>query len=250
MGKKKTPLCIVFTVVERSGAEKVARAYERTGIGFHYRLSGEGTASSDLLDILGIGTSERDILISPTDRGAAEALVDMIHREGLSGAHTKGIMCVLPLTAASVKAANLLLNRAKDAEEGKIDGNRRQAEYDPHCGGSGIYGGSDDDGEGRRVPAAAQVSVEPCLKSKEHESFGGPTFAGERELILIVASQGERNAIMERVDAVHGGEAGAHAIMYSLPIEQTAHLGSKMEHLPPEGGRCFLRLFPFKERGK
>ena len=223
MGKKKTPLCIVFTVVERSGAEKVARAYERTGIGFHYRLSGEGTASSDLLDILGIGTSERDILISPTDRGAAEALVDMIHREGLSGAHTKGIMCVLPLTAASVKAANLLLNRAKDAEEGKMmETGVKQS----------MILIAVDQGYTEAVMTTAKeagarggtVVRSHILKSKEHESFGGPTFAGERELILIVASQGERNAIMERVDAVHGGEAGAHAIMYSLPIEQTAHL--------------------------
>ncbi len=223
MGKKKTPLCIVFTVVERSGAEKVARAYERTGIGFHYRLSGEGTASSDLLDILGIGTSERDILISPTDRGAAEALVDMIHREGLSGAHTKGIMCVLPLTAASVKAANLLLNRAKDAEEGRMmETGVKQS----------MILIAVDQGYTEAVMTTAKeagarggtVVRSHILKSKEHESFGGPTFAGERELILIVASQGERNAIMERVDAVHGGEAGAHAIMYSLPIEQTAHL--------------------------
>ena len=62
------------------------------------------------------------------------------------------------------------------------------------------------------------------LKNDENESFGGPTFAGERELIIIVASQGERNAIMERVDQVHGGDAAAHAIMYSIPVEQTAHL--------------------------
>ena len=62
------------------------------------------------------------------------------------------------------------------------------------------------------------------LRNEEHESFGGPTFAGERELIMIVASQGERNAIMESVDRIHGGDSAAHAILYSLPIEQVAHL--------------------------
>ena len=62
------------------------------------------------------------------------------------------------------------------------------------------------------------------MKSAEREDFGGPTFAGERELILIIASRSERNAIMESVDRLHGGESAAHAILYSLPIEQTAHL--------------------------
>ena len=50
------------------------------------------------------------------------------------------------------------------------------------------------------------------LRSEEHDSFGGPTFAGERELLVIVASsQGERNAIMESIDKAHGGESAAHA---------------------------------------
>ena len=62
------------------------------------------------------------------------------------------------------------------------------------------------------------------LRSEDQESFGGPTFAGERELIMIIASQNERNAIMENVDRLHGGDSEAHAILYSLPIEQTAHL--------------------------
>ncbi len=224
MGGRKTPLCVVFTVVERGGAEKVTRVYEKMGIEFHYRLSGEGTASSDLLDILGIGTSERDVLISPTNRKSAENLVDMIHREGLSTAHTKGIMCVLPLTAASMKAANMLLSQtAVSEEEGStMDKGIKQS----------MIMIAVDQGYTEAVMTTAKeagarggtVVRSHIMRSKEHESFGGPTFAGERELILIVASRGERNAIMERVDAVHGGAADAHAIMYSLPIEQTAHL--------------------------
>lgn len=224
MGRKKTPLCIVFTIVERGGSEKVTRAYERMGIGFHYRLSGEGTASSDLLDILGIGTSERDILISPTDRGAAEALVDMIHREGLSRAHAKGIMCVLPLTAVSMKAADLLLEQAKVSEE---EGSAMENSVKQSMIIIAVDQGYTEAVMTTAKEAGARggtVVRSHIMRSKEHESFGGPTFAGERELILIVASRGERNAIMERVDAVHGGEADAHAIMYSLPIEQTAHL--------------------------
>ena len=63
------------------------------------------------------------------------------------------------------------------------------------------------------------------LRSEEHDSFGGPTFAGERELLVIVASsQGERNAIMESIDKAHGGESAAHAILYSMPIEQMVHI--------------------------
>ena len=81
---KKTPLCIVLTIVERGAGQKIAKVYEQYGVGMHYRVSGEGTASSDLLNILGIGTSERDVLISPAPRGGAEELVDRIHKDGIS----------------------------------------------------------------------------------------------------------------------------------------------------------------------
>ena len=221
---KKTPLCIVLTIVERGAGQKIAKVYEQYGVGMHYRVSGEGTASSDLLNILGIGTSERDVLISPAPRGGAEELVDRIHKDGISDVRAKGILCVLPLNAASARVAGALLSSQTEQKEEEIsmNGNMKQS----------MILIAVDQGYTEAVMNTAKAEVarggtvirSHILRSEEHASFGGPTFAGERELIMIVASQGERNAIMESVDRIHGGENEAHAILYSLPIEQTAHL--------------------------
>ena len=198
MSRKQTPLCLLCTIVERGGGQRAFRTYEKHGIALHYRISGEGTASSDLLDLLGFGTSERDILISPARRSAVDALVEEIHRDG-SHMRAKGILFVLPLTAASAKIAGALLGaHISHAEEGTAKA-------------AGARGGT--------------VIRSHILRSEEHDSFGGPTFAGERELLVIVASsQGERNAIMESIDKAHGGESAAHAILYSMPIEQMVHI--------------------------
>lgn len=222
--QKKTPLCIVCTIVERGAGQKIAKVYEKFGVGLHYRVSGEGTASSDLLDILGIGTSERDVLISPARREAAERLVDRIHQDGLSGVRAKGIMFVLPLTAASARIAGALMNAQSGQKEEEIPMNSNLKQS--------MILIAVDQGYTEEVMNTAKavgarggtVIRSHILRNEEHESFGGPTFAGERELIMIVASQGERNAIMESVDRIHGGDSAAHAILYSLPIEQTAHL--------------------------
>ena len=93
MSRKQTPLCLLCTIVERGGGQRAFRTYEKHGIALHYRISGEGTASSDLLDLLGFGTSERDILISPARRSAVDALVEEIHRDG-SHMRAKGILFV------------------------------------------------------------------------------------------------------------------------------------------------------------
>lgn len=223
MSAKKTPMCILCTIVERGAGQRIARFYEKHGVGFHYRVSGSGTASSDLLDILGIGTSERDILISPARRQEAENLVEIIHRDGV-GKRANGIMFMLPLTAASAKIAGALLHaEPAPAEEAQSMENTRNRS---------LIIIAVDQGFSDAVMATAKaagarggtVIRSHILRNEEHDSFGGPTFAGEREIITIVASHAERNAIMESVDKNHGGEDAGHAILYSLPIEQTAHL--------------------------
>ena len=225
MSRKQTPLCLLCTIVERGGGQRAFRTYEKHGIALHYRISGEGTASSDLLDLLGFGTSERDILISPARRSAVDALVEEIHRDG-SHMRAKGILFVLPLTAASAKIAGALLGtHISNAEEGTA--------MEQNAKKQSMILVAVNQGYTEAVMATAKAAVarggtvirSHILRSEEHDSFGGPTFAGERELLVIVASsQGERNAIMESIDKAHGGESAAHAILYSMPIEQMVHI--------------------------
>lgn len=224
MGVKKTPFCIVITMLERGSSLKVTRAYEKCGLHFHYRLTGEGTASSDLLNILGIGSSERDVLISPAPRAAAEQLVATVQQEGLSGVHVKGILCQIPLTGASTRLIGAMTDISTvSKEEGSTMENQSKQSMILIAVDQGFTDAVMD--TARQAGArGGTVLRSHILKNEEMESFGGPTFAGERELIMIVASQGERNAIMEQVDRAHGGESPAHAILYSMPVEQTAHL--------------------------
>ena len=222
----KMPLLLLCTIVERGKGQKVARVYAQQSVDFSYRLSGTGTASSDLLDILGIGTAERDILVSPVARAQAEALVRKIHQEGLGGGiHAKGILCAVPLNAASAKIAGALL-RAEPAgakEEAHMENTTNQSMI--------LIAVSQGYTEAVMTTAKAvgarggTVLRSHILRNEESADFGGPTFAGERDVIVIVAgSRSERNAIMESVDKVHGGDSAAHAVLYSLPIELTAHL--------------------------
>ncbi len=221
--QKKTPLCILCTVVERGSGQKVARAFEKLGAPLHHRISGTGTASSDLLNLLGFGTKERDILLSPASRAAAERVVDCLHFEGL-GLRVKGITFLLPLTAASAVLAGALLRQTPENEEegAPLEKSAKQS----------LILISVDQGYTDAVMDTAKtagarggtVIRSHIIESEEHQSFGGHTFAGEREVVFIVASQSERNAIMEAVEKVHGGSSAAHAILYSLPIEQVAHL--------------------------
>ena len=221
-GRKQTPLCVLCTIVERGQGQKVAKAYELHGVDLCYRISGAGTASSDLLDLLGIGTTERDLLISPVQRAVAGRLIEEIQSSGL-GVAAKGILFVMPLTAASAKVVYGLQQQKTAEEEQSMEHPMKQS----------LIVVAVDQGYTETVMNTARaagarggtVIRSHIIRDDVHESFGGPTFAGERELIAIVASsQVERNAIMEQIDKEHGGDSDAHAILYALPIEHTARL--------------------------
>lgn len=174
MSRKQTPLCLLCTIVERGGGQRAFRTYEKHGIALHYRISGEGTASSDLLDLLGFGTSERDILISPARRSA---------RGRAGGRNPPGR---LPhagqghfVRAAADRGQRQDCRRPAgrphfQCRGGNCHGAERQkTEHDSGGRKSGLHRSRDGHRQSRRRPGRHR-NPRHILRSEEHDSFGGP----------------------------------------------------------------------------
>lgn len=56
---------LMFTVVDRRKGEHVVKLYQSEGLFINFLLMGRGTASSDLLDILGLGDTEKYLILTP-----------------------------------------------------------------------------------------------------------------------------------------------------------------------------------------
>ena len=70
------PLQLIVTIVERGRGNRVARLYTQHQVFTHMQCEGVGTATSEILDILGIGSSEKDVLISLAPRSTVKGLMD------------------------------------------------------------------------------------------------------------------------------------------------------------------------------
>lgn len=64
MEKNITPMHMVVTIVERGKGLYIIQKYEEFKILHHLQAAGHGTAASHLMDALGFGTAERDIVLS------------------------------------------------------------------------------------------------------------------------------------------------------------------------------------------
>ena len=69
--KKPEQMTLIMSIVERGSGSKLVKLYNKNQIFTHIRCEGQGTATSEILDILGLGGSEKDILLSITTHAAA-----------------------------------------------------------------------------------------------------------------------------------------------------------------------------------
>ena len=58
----------------------------------------------------------------------------------------------------------------------------------------------------------------------EIQKLAGITLQAEKEVLAIVATEEDRNAIMEAIDKGHGLRTPDQAMVISLPVDQTARL--------------------------
>lgn len=63
------------------------------------------------------------------------------------------------------------------------------------------------------------------VAKEEVERLEGVTRQDEKEILLIVVPREVRNSVMEAVNANHGLQSEAGAVICSLGVEQIVHLG-------------------------
>ena len=62
--KEVKPLKLMFTIIDRGKGKKLLSYYKSQNINYTILCFGKGTASSDILDYLGLNESEKDVFIS------------------------------------------------------------------------------------------------------------------------------------------------------------------------------------------
>lgn len=217
---------VIVSIVEHGQAKAVIRYYEKNQVEFHYQSKGRGTASSDLLDVLGLGGTERDVVFSLAAGSLAERLMQRLKSESEEGPHAKGIAFLFPLNAISSVPGVRLVKQGvpENPKEGRT---MEQQKENSLILITVNQGHTEAVMNTARGAGARGGTVLRCRFAGQEEaaSIYGVPLQAEKELIAIVASAERRNAIMETIQLKHGRESGAGAVLCSIGLEQTVRLG-------------------------
>ncbi len=94
-----TKISMIVTIVNRGKGEKITALLNAEGVIFNLCMLGHGTADSELLDYLGLGETEKDVILSAVAASHAPVLLQKLKKEMSLDKAGNGIAFTIPVTS-------------------------------------------------------------------------------------------------------------------------------------------------------
>ena len=212
---------LLCAIVERGSGQNLITELSRFGMGYQLRFTGRGTASSEMMDILGLGSAEKDVVVS---LGTEDAVADAVKKfsDNLSASRYRGIMMMLSPSAVSrLLAVILTMNKSEDTDrkESVIMKNEHQHSLILVVVNQGY---TDQVMQiARRSGATGGTVIRARLADAEKESqFHGIALQEEKEIVAILAPDSIRNQVMEDVNSECGFRSEAQGVLCAVPVDK------------------------------
>ena len=218
MSKK---IMTLLSIVERDKGQKLIKELTKLKIRVNFQTVGFGTAPTEMMDIFGLGSNQKDIVIS---LGSETCIKDMMTNFGNTFAsHSKygGLMIVLDVAAASRILTEMLnFSNTKSTEKG--NGAMKNEHHNNLIIISTNEGYSEDVMHvARKAGATGGTVIKGRLADAEQfADLVKPEIDSEREILCILAPQKASRQIMEDVNREFGLSSPANGIVFAVPTEK------------------------------
>ncbi len=228
--KRQSRIKLLLSVVSPSDEAKLKEILDDVSVGLSWTFAGTGTARSQVLDYLGIGETEKSVVVSLIPESGEDAILRALRTKMALYTVGKGISFTIPLTGISEVTANGL-NKAvasKTAEGKMITSQERK--YDLIV--VAVEAGRVDEAmEAARSAGAAGGTIvrARALENDKAEQFIGITLAREQEILLVLSKRESKLAIMKALSGKVGIKTEAGGVIFSLPVDKTAGISAADE---------------------
>ncbi len=215
---------LMTTIVDRKIVNKYINLYKENNLNVMYLTLGFGTATNEVLDYLGLDSTEKAVAFSVVEEHTWVEVKKQLQKKLKIDAPGGGISFISPLSSVGGKKVLQYLieqeNYQKEEETTLKNTTRELIVVIAEQGytelimdaarGAGAYGGTVIHAKGTGKEAA--------------EKFMGVSLAAEKEILFIVAKTEQKNDIMKAIMKDAGLDSKAKSIVFSLPVTDTAGL--------------------------
>lgn len=217
-------LFLTTTIVDRKIAKKYYDLYQENNKHVMFVSYGVGTASSEIMDYLGLEHTEKTVMFFVSSQEEWLDIKKQLERKLHIDAPGSGIAFTVSLSSIGGMKALQYLSEKQDyqkQEESTLKNTTHElivviAEHGytnlimDAAREAGAFGGTIIHAKGTGMEAA--------------EKFMGVSLAAEKEVVFIVSKTEEKNAIMQAIMKDAGLDSKAKSIVFSLPVTDTAGL--------------------------
>lgn len=215
---------LMTTIIDRGITKKYYELFQENDLNVMFWFLGSGTASSEVLDYLGLDRAEKAVAFSVVEEHTWTKTKRDLEKKLKIDAPGGGISFIIPLSSVGGKKALQFLIESEDyqkEEETTLKNTNHElivviAEQGytelimDAARGAGAYGGTVLHAKGTGMEIA--------------EKFMHMSLAAEKEVIYIVTKTEQKNDIMKAIIEQAGPSSKAKAITFSLPVTDTAGL--------------------------
>lgn len=218
---------VIVSIVERGKGTAIQKLYKKNAVFLHSQCPGKGTATSEIMDILGLGSSEKDVVLSYAETGAARNLMFQLNNDLRGAVDTSGIVFDMKLSGMNNLAAAAIDYHAGQSKKGNggeepvEKGNNNSLILITCVRGSAdqiMVTAKEKGARGGTVIKARWSGMEELERSYDLE------LTAERDIVAIVVPDDKRKDIMEAVNTAHGLRTPEQAMVCSAPIEHLVRL--------------------------
>lgn len=213
----------LISVVNPGAMERVCEIAAALDLPQTVTLLGHGTAVQSMLDLLGIESTEKRVIMTVANPEKTRKFIKEMRRQVYIGIPGHGIIMAVPIKSVGGGKTLAYLN----------NGEQQPARYSPEL--SNRYelivivaneGRTDQVMNAARAAGATGGTV---LHGKgtgsQNKKFYNVSIAAEKEVILMVAQNDRKAVIMQSVLHHAGPDSEAGAILFSLPVSEVAGFG-------------------------
>ncbi len=218
MSKK---IMVLLSIVEQGSGKKLINDLKNMNIKINLQTVGFGTAPTEMMDIFGLGTNDKDVIISLGSKNDVKEMVSKFGEASQSLSKYGGLTIVLDLLASSRVLCEILnFGGNQSLEKENIN---MQNEHQTNLIVIAVNQGFSEDvmQVARKAGATGGTVIKGRLADVEQfAEFINAKADEEREILFILAPSKVSKQIMEDVNGSFGLTSPANGIIFALPTEK------------------------------
>ncbi len=222
MNEKNMSIRLLFIITTHKFGEKVKDLLNKKRLPIQYNIHAKGTATSEIMDALGLGSPDKSIVLSTIPHKAVNMIFEDLTKELNIGTANSGIAFTVPLTGTN----QMLLKMLKKSEDeqgedlGKDEVKMTDEKYSMIAAVVNRGYSADVMDFAREAGASGGTVINSHrITDEEISSLWGLSVQEEKEIVLIVTDAKSKVDIMKKIGENCGMHSEAKGIILSLPIE-------------------------------